>query len=370
MHDHINEEEFRASINRQLAGMKGDPQLAEQIMNDQTKEPMTVRKPVLSMAFAVVLLCVLSAGALAAALGAWGVMDFAGRHIGACVPPQYADCIVREDTVIETEQLTCTVQESYYDGRILRVTAHVVPKASVLLLPGDMLPGDLHPEHPDTSLAAYAQLHHGSRMACVAIGGAYEDSQSGILHEDGSATLYLQCIFGDEQPSREAELSLVYMPVIAQADGSSRGDASAREITPVPMSFKAAPVKTFVCRNAMDFPGTGVQVTEVLLTVTPLEIRYVIEYAVTDLAVYQAHGQALWFEFVADGDAVSDGLTGSACAGRADGCHFTPDETGTVYRQTGTIGLDAFGGQYAIRAYNAMDKTRLGTVTFTVTEAE
>ena len=370
MPEAIDQDNFRASVNRRLAGMKGDPQLAERIMNNEKKETETMRKPVMTMVFAFALLCVLSAGALAAALGAWGVMDFAGQYTGAYVPPQYGDCIVREDRVIETAHVTCTVQESYYDGRVLRVTAHVAPKERVLLLTGDMLPNDPHPLHPEMSLAGYAQLHHGGRMADVSLSGVYADSQSGVLHEDGSVTLYLQCIFDDEQPVRNAELSLVYMPVIAQADGSSRGDASARAITSIPMTFEAVPVKTYVCRDAMSFPGAGVQVTKVTLTVTPLEIRYVIEYAITDMTVYQAHDHGLWFEFVDDGTAVSEGLTGSASAGRADGLHFEPDETGTVYRQSGTIGLDAFGGQYAIRAYAAADKTRFETVVFTVTEAE
>ena len=121
MHEAIDQDNFRASVNRRLAGMKGDPQMAERIMNNEKKETETMRKPVMTMVFAFALLCVLSAGALAAALGAWGVMDFAGQYTGAYVPPQYGDCIVREDRVIETAHVTCTVQESYYDGRILRV---------------------------------------------------------------------------------------------------------------------------------------------------------------------------------------------------------------------------------------------------------
>ena len=74
--------------------------------------------------------------ALAATLGAWGIIDFAGRFSGAYIPPKYEDCIKPENVSAETEHITCTIRESYYDGTILRVTADVIPKEKVLSTAG------------------------------------------------------------------------------------------------------------------------------------------------------------------------------------------------------------------------------------------
>ena len=126
----------------------------------------------------------------------------------------------------------------------------------------------------------------------------------------------------------------------------------------------------------MDFPSVGVRVQNVVMTVTPLEIRYILDYEITDLEVYQAQEDGLWFEFIDPNSTetepyaqcVSAGLTSCGSIRRKDGRQDLSDEVGTVYRQNGAIGLDALSDQYTIRAYSAWDKTRYETATFNVTE--
>ena len=112
------------------------------------------------------------------------------------------------------------------------------------------------------------------------------------------------------------------------------------------------------------------------LTVTPLEIRCALDYEITDLNLYKAQQDGLWFEFIDPNSEetepyaqrVSEGLTSGGSWGRLDGKHDLPDEVGTIYRQRDAIGLDALSDQYTIRAYNAWEKTRYEAVTFHVTE--
>ena len=142
------------------------------------------------------------------------------------------------------------------------------------------------------------------------------------------------------------------------------------------MTFHSVETRSFVSDSPMDFPDVGVRVTQVVMTVTPLEIRCTIDYEITDLTAFSAQEGGLWFEFVnPDSTAtdfyeqrVSDGLTSEGSAGRADGMFESPDEVGTVYRQRDAIGLDALSDQYTIRAYNAWEKTRYETKTFSVKE--
>ena len=354
----------------------------EAIMNYKAQKIPTVKKSVVSMAVVIVLFCVMGTGALAAVLKAWGIIDFAGRQVNTYVPPRYEDSIVHEDLTIDTARVTCTIQESYYDGRILRITARVVPKETVLLIGGNASPNDPvedifpNPERHSMSLAEYALANYDGQMANVSLHTGRDDAHSFIPNDDGSTTLYMECVFEDDLAEREVELRLVYMPVVISADALGVYDSSAREITFVSMVFHSTNVEMYTYNESMHFPQVGVKITNVTLIVTPLEIRYALDFEITDLEAFSAQNGGLWFEFidpartetVLSAQRVSDGLRSTGSIGRLDGLYALPDEVGTVYRQTGSIGLDSIGGQYTVRAYNAWDKTRFEAVTFNVSE--
>ena len=140
----------------------------------------------------------------------------------------------------------------------------------------------------------------------------------------------------------------------------------------------------YVCEDLLDFPEAGVQVTRAALTVKPLEIRVALDYTVTDLEKYNATEDGLWFEFVNPASTATDyfgqtfesGMAGGGCVACLDVREDEQDEDeeeysqpaklGSRYRQTDTLGLNAFSDEYWLRAYNCWEKNRYETVTFRV----
>lgn len=382
MSEKISRKAFQASLNRRLSGLQADPALAHRILAMEEKETKMAKKTAASLVIAIILLGVLGTGALAAILNAWGIIDFAGGKTNTYVPPQYEDSIYQEGLRIETGHVICTIRESYYDGKILRVTAHIAPKEKTLFISGDMSPADPvenhfpNPENERVSMAEYARNYYDGRMADILLDAAGDATHGLFYHDDGTCTLYLECIFDEEIPRRDVELHLKYTPLLIMEGELGTYDSSAREVTAIPMTFQAVHVKTYACLDSIDFPDVGVKMTQVTMIVTPLEIRYTLDYEITDLDAYHAQNGGLWFEFIrADSretaysaQRVSSGLSNVGSVGRKDGLHHMPDEIGTVYRQMDAIGLDAIGESYTIRAYNAWDKTRYETRTIKVTE--
>lgn len=389
MNKKITASEFHKAIESQLFGLKPDPLLAQRIMSTSpNKRCFALKKTVFSTAFVVVLLCILVPAALAAVLSVWGIIDFAGKDNDTYIPPRYEDCITKEDLTIDTEQVICSIQESYYDGKILRVTAHIIPKGKVLFIGGDVSPNDPvedlypDPESKAMSIAEYALTHFGGQIADISL-NAPEDMSHGFLpHADGSATIYLECCFEEELPERQVDLTLTYLPFLVanpfNEEKVGAYDASSRENTTIPMAFHAVKGKRFFNNQSLYFASVGVKITNISMIVTPLEIRSTIQYMITDLNAYQAQNGGLWFEFIDPSSTeteftaqrVSSGLSSGSSIGRVDHLHGLPDEVGVVYCQTDSIGLDALSHQYTIRAYNAWTKERFETQTFDVSETQ
>ena len=142
MNQKITRTEFRESMDRRLSAMKAEPWLAQRIIAAEGGEKTVAKKLSVSMILVIALIVILATGALAATLGAWGIIDFAGNHYGAYIPPKYEDCIKSENVTAETESLSVNIRESYYDGTLLRVTADVTPKQPVFLLGEGVYPED------------------------------------------------------------------------------------------------------------------------------------------------------------------------------------------------------------------------------------
>lgn len=375
MNKKISHYDFQASLNRRLSGLKADPYLSRRIMAQEKKTSATKRKTALLIIAAAVLVA-LATGALAYALDAWGIIDFAGRPFNTYVPPRYEDSIARLDLPVDTGFGRCVLQEAYYDGKVLRLTAEMAPNEKMLFISGDVSPSDPvdNPEYQGLSIAQYALQCYDGHLSEICLSAADNETCALLPNENGSFTLYLECIFDDEQTERETEVKLICIPIQIGEDDMGTYDFSGRETAAVLIPFHAVETRSYTCVEEMAFPEAGVKVIGVALTVTPLEIRYTVEYEVVDLEVFSAQQGGLWFDFVRADDGVyqrvSDGLYSSESCGRADGAFFAPDEVGTVYRQTGALGLDNMSGRYAIRAYNAWDKTLYEVRTFSVKEKE
>jgi hypothetical protein len=396
MSNRISRNEFRHAIDCGLSGLRADPWLARRVVAFAKEEPSMAKKCAVSTVLVIILVCVLIAGALAATLGTWGIIDFAGRY-SSYIPPTYEESITHEDLTLENDSLSCTVQESYFDGRILRVAARVVSKTGALLLASDCSPydpvSDLFNNSPEKSdseireetIGAYALRMHEGRLAAVRMSIEFpweEEAMDLVMNADGSCTVYLECQCPDEQPQIEAPLTITYRPMNVTAPQSEqeemRIDMTKPTTISAAMTFRSVGSKVFVCDTPIEFQSAGVRVTWVEMTVTPLEIRYFLDFEVTDIEAFQAQDGGLWFEFI-DPDStnsapydqrVSNGLTSYGIVKRLDGNDGEPIKVGAVYRQCDSIGLDALSEKFTIRAFNAWEKDRYETVTFSVREAE
>ena len=268
MSNRMSQKEFSESLDKRLSGLQEDPWLEAKVLA-KAKGEKPVKKKLSAATITVIVLLVLAmAGAVAAVLNSRSLIDFAGNHAWTYVPENAQDNISREEQTFETEFMKCTVQESYYDGRILRATFRIEPKEKTLLIHSGDDFEDPFSDDIDETIAQYAQEHFDGSMAEVWI-FPQVDSENGEgdcrHNEDGSIVLYMEDCLKEEQPElTEIPLEVGYAPV---TDGE-------RAVERAPMTLKVQAVESelYVCEDPLDFPEAGVQVTRAALTVTPLEI--------------------------------------------------------------------------------------------------
>ena len=384
MNERISRQEVSDALERRLSGLQEDPWLTAKVLSKAEGEK-TVKKISATAILVIALLALTMAGALAAALNAWGVIDFAGNLSWTYVPENARDSVTAENLTVETDDLVCTIRESYYDGEILRLTADIAPKEKMLLVAEDevIMPADN--EEDCVTAVEYAKTQFGGRLGDVYLCPEDMDVDCEVdwrSNENGSVTLYMACFFPDELPERDAKLELGYVPgkdleslTEEELEEESLFDTENMVRTPVTLKVRAVETESYVCEEPLDFPSAGVKVTRVAMTVSPLEIRYRLYFTVTDLEKYKAMDGGLWFEFVNPESTATDyfeqtfegGLSGSGsivCVDDRD--EFGNEKVGSVLCQTDTLGLNALGEEYTIRAYNCWEKTRYETVTFRV----
>ena len=307
MNERISRQEVSDALERRLSGLQEDPWLTAKVLSKAEGEK-TVKKISATAILVIALLALTMAGALAAALNAWGVIDFAGNLSWTYVPENARDSVTAENLTVETDDLVCTIRESYYDGEILRLTADIAPKEKMLLVAEDevIMPADN--EEDCVTAVEYAKTHFGGRLGDVYLCPEDMDVDCEAdwrSNEDGSVTLYMACFFPDELPERDAKLELGYVPgkdleslTEEELEEESFFDTENMVRTPVTLKVRAVETESYVCEEPLDFPSAGVKVTRVAMTVSPLEIRYRLYFTVTDLEKYKALDGGLWFEFV------------------------------------------------------------------------
>ena len=215
MNERISRQEVSDALERRLSGLQDDPWLTAKVLSKAEGEK-PVKKISVTAILVIALLALTMAGALAAALNAWGVIDFAGNLGWTYVPENARDSVTAENLTVETDHLICTIRESYYDGEILRVTADIEPKEKMLLVADDetIMPAD-NEEDCGVTAVEYAKAHFGSRLGDVYLFPEEMDVDCETewrSNEDGSVTVYMACFFPDEQAERDAELELGYVP--------------------------------------------------------------------------------------------------------------------------------------------------------------
>ncbi len=386
MNERMSRQEISEAVDRRLSGLQGDPWLTAKVLSKAEGEK-TVKKLSATAIIVIVLLVLTMAGGLAAALQAWGVIDFAGNTWRTYVPENAQESVTRENVSIETDHLVCQIRDSYYDGEILMLTAQVTPKEKVLLFAED---GLLAAEEEGGPTAADKAIQEfDGRAASVWLFPADVDDGGGDcrINDDGSVTVYTKVRYDTEMQDREVPMELGYAPCPNLKDiaGDALMDEGPgiveEEMEQVTFNLQVHAVESenYVCEEPMDFPSAGVQVTRVEMRATPLEVSYRLYYTVTDLEKYRAMENSLQFEFVDPSSTAADyyeqtfesGVSSMGMTRRADGSEdFEPRAVGALYCQQDSLSLNAKSGEYTIRAYNAGEDTRLESATFKVTKVK
>lgn len=379
----MKREEFVIRYRAEMACVKASPQLRCRVVEaaQARKERRGAKRVSAALALALVLLA-LGAAAIAAASRA-GMLDFAGRY--GAVPDDAQIYVKTGILALENEEVRAEIRELYYDGYVCRMTVDVTPrKPGVMLLGGDMLPGDrwqnmhrISRREPDERTAADVYASEGYQKVYAVT--AWFDAEWGErgdrscdydLSEDGTLTLYCQEEYSSTQPIRTGSFRLRLTPwqTPLTADSKLIPQESSQLEAPLEMVQAAYQNVVLVSTHAQEFPSAGVRVDEIRVEQLPHEIRATISGTIVHHDRYEAMDGGLWFEFI-DPDLpdaafhaqrLKPGMTGSG----SSTCF------GDQIIQTETLGREELHDAYTLRAFNCWDKERYETFTFAMTREE
>lgn len=308
-----------------------------------------------------------------------GLLDFL-HHYNAFIPGDAQQYVQTDVETFDHELVTIHVRESYYDGRTLRLTLDMVPKAENMLLLGstaklndawqDMISLDDAAGDPADTRQVKDMVFSDTQLYRVSVEGKTEGvwpfppGQSAFENyvfdpETGVLTFYHQELFSDDQPERRVELEVI----LSQYPGEIKDRAVYTHTLEV--TSAAAETPTYVSETVVDYPQAGAQITRLLLEVKPQEIYYSIEFTAPErLITPQRKGSAVLFEFV-DAESATQKLPYGLI-----GTYGVRPMGENRYVQWGTLGRDELHETYQLRAYNADDRTRYETMSISVTLVE
>lgn len=388
---------FSESLDRRLSGFQADPWLAQRVMASEEGEVKPVKKMSFAAVLAIVLVCVLATGALAAAMNIFGLGDFLTRYAektGATISENIGESFRKEDVTVKAEHATYTIHESYYDGEFIRAAMTIKPEDNVLLINDDdnnayKADDDLwciyQQIEPETmTIAECAEKNHNGQIARIEVDinpwpDAANENEDGILpprseyrmNEDSSVTIYYQWNVGDYIKAKEERnvlLKMSYTPGTVSGDREfPEFDKTKTEITEIPLKIHFTGNETYVCDEELEFPEAGIKVTRTVLTVTPLDINCVLYYKVTKdhlFASARTLTSDLLFQFVYPDSTEPDGYKAYPWGFAGDSSSWEVE--GGLIRATFSVSREAFGDHYVLRAFNREKKRTFGTVEFDV----
>ena len=133
----MKKNEFSMQLRREMDGVRVSQALRQRTIAAAQGKGVPILKRKMTLALASALLAVLLCAAALAAAGRWGMLDFVGRYQGSYIPEDAQDYVQSDVLTMENEWVTVAIRELYYDGRISRMTADVMPKAEGVLLMGE-----------------------------------------------------------------------------------------------------------------------------------------------------------------------------------------------------------------------------------------
>ena len=117
----------------------------------------------------------------------------------------------------------------------------------------------------------------------------------------------------------------------------------------------------YVSDAPVEYESIGVRVDQVVMTVKPLEIDYVISYTITDPEKYAVTDEGLWFEFIDPNSTETDYYAQRLKAGSSNLDAAGNADLTQVQEQSGTLALSELRDTYTMRAYECWNKQRFET---------
>ena len=351
-------------------------------LNEIGREGNAVRaKMRLGLMFAILLSLLLAAAALAAVASKWGVLDFITRRTAqnTQVLPEATALLQDAESIHQTgghlKDVDFSVRQAVYDGNQVYMVVEAKEKDSDTMLmdtwedpTGSM--GNLIASYKKTgtTIEAYAQQNGKARILAAGVNSAQgadwsEDSMDVMLEDDGTLIFMLQGSCDRKPKELTVELACSLVPYVKDTDGVwQRDDKSAENGSlscTLTRSDSALDHVEYV--QPMDYPGAGVRVDKVALTVKPMAVYYEIEFTVTNLATYEATEDGVFFEFLS-GDGVRikggafDGGVSQVGVGEGFG-EETPVIEGSRFIQTGSLtAMQGLPKTVTLRAFNCWER--------------
>ena len=376
----MKRDEYSARLRQELQIIRVSPALRSRTLAAIEKKEKPIMKKKLTLVLAVALLTLLLGSAALAAASHWGLVDFVGRYSGAHVPQDAPAYIQQNVAAWETEELTISVSEMYYDGRYLQAVVDVKPRdPSTLLVSGmysmndyyaNLLP-DVDSQQDSRTIARfYREGGYGKLLALSpAVTCENDAGQDCFLQEDGTLTFYLEAGYEEPLDVRDVELRLLIQTCTDPENDHMDRALDKRIIYPMTLRVPEGVIPvTYICDEPQEFPEAGVRVDRLTVVALPLSLYTAIEYSVIDEERYAPLEDALWFEFIDPAvtaefpvqQRLDGGFTGTG------GIEVVGDGR---FIQRETLGVNELHGEYTLRAYSAWTKDRYEARTFVMREA-
>ena len=376
----MKREEYAARLHEEMQVVRVSPALRSRTLSAirEKENPIMKKKLTIALTFALVTL-LLGSVALAAA-SHWGLLDFVGRYGGTHVPDDAPAYIQQNVASWETDDLTLSVREMYYDGRYLQAVVDVKPRdPSILLVSGmysmndyfcNLLP-DVDSQQDSRTVAQFYREGGYGRLLAISPAVTCENDagQDCFLQEDGTLTFYLEAGYEEPLDVRDVELRLLIQTCTDPENDHMDRALDKRIIYPMTLRVPEGVIPvTYICDEPQEFPEAGVRVDRLTVVALPLSLYTAIEYSVIDEERYAPLEDALWFEFIDPAvtaefpvqQRLDGGFTGTG------GIEVVGDGR---FIQRETLGVNELHGEYTLRAYSAWTKDRYEARTFVMREA-
>ena len=330
------------------------------------KDRKPAKKIYFSLAAAIIIVCVLSAGTVLALSNTWGFLDFlSGRRADVKVLPE-ASGVVQEEVPQQgnqTDFAAFVIREAVYDGQSVYIVLDVKPSSPEYLLLGpDTQPYDhisnLGPifSRETGTIADYAQVNHKVMMnTTVGISGA-NCSIDYLLEEDGTLVYMIDARYGGNSSTPVVELKCVALPFVVE-NGKYTRDMDGKKSTMLSATLKNTGTQQKVTgTESAVYSDCGVRVDKITLKGSAMSTYVEIEFTVVDANKY-AESDGIFFEFLDRyGEPIPNGAGSGGGIEAIDNIRFT--------EKNSLQAMEKLPSEVILRGYSYSDKTKYETHTF------